>query len=392
LVDKVRRTVAARELFAPGARLVVGCSGGPDSTALVHVLRRLAPELSLELCVASVDHGLRAESRGEVEAVGRFARALGLDFVPLAVTVEGPGIQAAAREARYAALLGLARARGAEGVAVGHTRDDQAETVLARLLRGGGLAGLGGIEPRRADGVVRPLLDCTRAEVMGYVTANALPVVEDPSNLDPRFERVRIRREVLPRLEREDPNLRAHLADLADEARATAAYLAAEADRFLEGRASAAPTDAKKGRASAAPMDAEKGRAGSATNDASTLAAGELLRLPPPLRSAVLRRWVTRRTGAAPARAHLVAIERLVTARGEVLLPRGFDVRREDEALVIRHRPKRRSRSERLIEGSEVPSKGAEPSSRPLLSTDERGNSGPSAGVNGRKSAGSSRN
>jgi tRNA(Ile)-lysidine synthase len=318
LLAKVRRTLAARALCPEGAAMVVACSGGPDSTTLVHVLHRLAPELDLELCVASVDHGLRPESRAEVEGVGRFARGLGLPFAPLAVTVEGPGLQDGARRARYEALLGLARARGAVAVAVGHTEDDQAETVLARLLRGGGLVGLGGIDPHRPDGVIRPLIDCTRAEVLAYVEAHALPVVLDPSNRDRRFERVRIREELLPRLEVEDPGLRAHLAHLADEARATAAYFAAEADRFLDAEA-----------------------------DRASLSAPGLARLPGPLLTMVLRRWVERGTGRSPGRPHLVALEGLVSGVGEVLLPGGFDVHRMGDALRLRHRAKRTSRSER---------------------------------------------
>jgi len=111
---------------------------------------------------------------------------------------------------------------------VGHTQDDQAETILGRLLRGAGIRGLGGIEPRRVDGVIRPLLDCRRSEVRAYAVNRALPFVDDPSNHRPAFERVRIRHQVLPMLAAEDPRVIEHLCALSDEAAQLNAYLDAQ--------------------------------------------------------------------------------------------------------------------------------------------------------------------
>ncbi len=347
LLDTVRRTVAARRLFPSASarartHVVVACSGGPDSTALAHALHRLAPELGLSLTLASVDHGLRAESKAEVLGVGAFARELGVPFVPLSVRVEGPGLPARARDARYEALLGLARERGALALAVGHTRDDQAETVLARMLRGAGLTGLSGIEPARADGVVRPLIDCTRADVLAYVEEHGLSVVSDPSNLDARFERSRIRHALLPALEAEDPRVREHLARLSDEARALAEYLDREAATALR-----------------------------ALGDGRVLPVAAGGALAPPVRIAAIRRWIERETGQAPGRAHVDAIEALFRARGEVLLPNGFEVVREGEGVVLRprdsgaaqetlrHRTKRRGRGERQS-GEAVPGRRSE--------------------------------
>nr|MDQ3035052.1 tRNA lysidine(34) synthetase TilS [Myxococcota bacterium] len=135
LLARVRRTVRERRLLERGERVVVAVSGGPDSMAMLDVVARLARELALDLSVASVDHGLRAEAADEIELARALATRLGLPFHALRVVVEpGGSIQAQARRARYDALRELAVALGARRIAVGHTRDDQAETVLARLL------------------------------------------------------------------------------------------------------------------------------------------------------------------------------------------------------------------------------------------------------------------
>src|SRR5690606_38351756 len=135
------------------------------------------------LVVASVNHGLRAEAADEVALVGAEAEKRGLRFAALEVRVSGEGsLQAAARDARYEALTRLARAERAERLALGHHQYDQAETVLQRLLRGSGLLGLAAIEPLRDDGVVRPLIDVSRAGIESHVARFAIPCVRDPSN------------------------------------------------------------------------------------------------------------------------------------------------------------------------------------------------------------------
>jgi len=299
ILARVRRTVSERRLLERGHRVLIACSGGPDSTALLDVLHRLRRELGVSLEVASVDHGLRPSSAAEVEAVGRFADALGLPFHPLRAHVPTEGsLQGAAREVRYRLLLELARSRGADRVAVGHTLDDQAETVLARLLRGAGVRGLGGIHPRRPDGVVRPLVDCRRAEILAHLRRFELPYVADPSNRDPRFERVRLREELLPRLEAEDPRVVAHLAALSDEARALEALVNQLAAPHLE------------------PL-----------LGLDEVAVAELAPLPQPVRRAVLRGWIEARTGSAPGRAHLEDLDGLLAGGGEVRLPGGRAVR-----------------------------------------------------------------
>nr|WP_245404852.1 tRNA lysidine(34) synthetase TilS [Ancylobacter gelatini] len=195
-------------LDVPGVVLAV--SGGPDSTALMLLAARWRAGLANgpALFVATVDHGLRPEARQEAAAVGRLAADLGLPHAVLSWdgSATRTGLQEAARHARYERLAAHARAVGAGAVATAHTCDDQAETVLFRLMRGSGLSGLAGIPAGRAleQGVtlLRPLLSLRKAELVATCRAAGIGFVEDPSNRDPRFARARLRA-LMPQLEAE---------------------------------------------------------------------------------------------------------------------------------------------------------------------------------------------
>jgi tRNA(Ile)-lysidine synthase len=186
-----------------GERVLVAVSGGPDSVALADVLAELAPALRIALEVAHVDHDLRAGAGRDADLVRDLCGRLGLACHVERVAVRrGPpwdGLEAEARRARHAALRARAAAIGAHRIATGHTADDQAETVLMRLLQGSGPRGLAGMAPVRGL-LVRPLLEARRADVVAHVAARRLPFVEDESNRDLRFLRNRIRHEVLPSL------------------------------------------------------------------------------------------------------------------------------------------------------------------------------------------------
>jgi tRNA(Ile)-lysidine synthase len=292
LIARVRRTIVERALIAPQSRVLCACSGGPDSAALLFALARLAPQLGFEVSVASVDHGLRPDASRDLEIAGRQAAQLALPFRALRVSVApGASVQARARAERYAALAECARELGAVRIAVGHTRDDQAETVLSRLLRGAGVRGLGAIDPARADGVVRPLIDCARASVHALAREHFAEIAWDSSNRDERFERVRIRTHLLPTLQTEDRALVRHLSELADDAR--------ECSQFIE-------------RLAAQLLD----RAGvdSETVDISVLRPEAAV-----LRRAAIRLWLTRESGDVLSRAELRLLDRAVLAgRGEV--------------------------------------------------------------------------
>jgi tRNA(Ile)-lysidine synthase len=198
LIEAVASTLRRHALLAGGERVLIAVSGGADSVALLHVLHALAPSHHLDLHVLHVDHRLRADSARDAHFVLDLTARLGVRADVATVTVaRGDSLEAQARAARYAALEACADRIGADRIAVGHTRDDQAETVLMRFLQGAGPRGLAGIPARRGR-VIRPLLEVGRREIVGALEAAGLGWLEDPSNLDPKFLRNRVRHEVLP--------------------------------------------------------------------------------------------------------------------------------------------------------------------------------------------------
>jgi len=244
-LDRVRESVRENALFLPSgkggdrARAVVAVSGGADSVAMLLALSDLAAEgAAPALVVAHLNHGLRAGAADEDEA---FVRALAarLDLVcevgradvRQEAQAQGLGIEEAARLARRRFLAAAARQHGARQVALGHTADDRAETILFNVLRGTGIEGLAALTVRTTlDAeieIVRPLLAVTRAEVLAFLRERGQPWREDASNTDPAYTRNRVRRELLP-LAREAVNPKADeaLARLADQAAAAGEVLA----------------------------------------------------------------------------------------------------------------------------------------------------------------------
>jgi tRNA(Ile)-lysidine synthase len=195
--DQIARFVRHVETLGfGGERLGLAVSGGPDSLALL-LLANAAFAGRIE--AATVDHGLRRESAIEALHVEDICERIGCPHTILNVTVEDEkrGVQAAARKARYAALSAWAAKKNISHLATAHHADDQAETVLMRLERGSGLAGLSGIRPVRADGsllILRPLLGWTKAELVHLVSRAGVEAVEDPSNHDQRFDRAAMRK------------------------------------------------------------------------------------------------------------------------------------------------------------------------------------------------------
>ena len=186
----------------PGDLVLAACSGGPDSLALAAALAFVAPRAGLRAGAVTVDHGLQHGSAERAAAVAAALGGLGLDpAVAVAVTVDGAGgPEAAARSARYAALETAAADLGATAVLLGHTLDDQAETVLLGLARGSGARSLAGMPPRRGI-FLRPLLGLRRQVTVEACAALGLAPWADPHNADRRFARVRVRLDALPALE-----------------------------------------------------------------------------------------------------------------------------------------------------------------------------------------------
>jgi tRNA(Ile)-lysidine synthase len=215
----VATAVDRRGVVVPGEHVLIACSGGPDSTAMLDALARLAPPRGWRLSVAHVDHGLRSGSASESELVSRLATDRGLAFRALSVDVTaGASLQDRARSARHAALRTEAARVGAGVIALGHTADDQAETVLMRALAGASPKGLPAMGERERR-LVRPLLRVWREATVAYCTALGMEPLDDPSNADLRFLRSRVRHEVIPALEAVFPGARRRLVVLAERQR-----------------------------------------------------------------------------------------------------------------------------------------------------------------------------
>jgi tRNA(Ile)-lysidine synthase len=221
------------------ARLLVACSGGPDSVALLGLCNLLRKGLGLELVVGHVDHGLRPESGAEAEHVRSLARGLGLGFEHTRVELEpGPGLPARARRARRRALLEQAARAEASRVALGHTATDQLETMLMHLVRGSGVDGIAAMPPMDAPWV-RPLLGLDREQTRDVATRLGLGFVDDPTNRDPSHFRARLRTEVLPLLRGENPRVDHAFVAASEQARDAEHALGVWAQRECAGRARA---------------------------------------------------------------------------------------------------------------------------------------------------------
>jgi len=210
-----------------GDRVLLAVSAGPDSTGLALVLSELRRRLGCELIVGHVHHGLRGAAADRDQRLARrLAESLGLPFVSSSVALgSGGNLEARARDARYAALHEIAAAHDCAAIATGHTRDDQAETFLMRLLRGSGPDGLGAIQPVRADGVIRPLLDCARERVAAVVRAAGVETSDDEMNRDRRFLRTRIRSDLLPLMRELNPEIVEICARTASTSRAVSTVI-----------------------------------------------------------------------------------------------------------------------------------------------------------------------
>ena len=233
----LERLADLERLAGRPARFVVAFSGGLDSTVLLQAIAASRERHGKPILALHIDHGLQAESPNWVEHCQRVAAELTVPFACEKVSVDlasGLGPEAAAREARYAALGRFVA--GGDWLLSAHHLDDQAETVLLNLMRGSGTTGLAGIGPVRriASGwLVRPLLDVPRADLEAYVAVRSLDFIEDPSNLEQQFDRNYLRHEVLPRLEARWPDAAARIRRSAQLAREATALLAelAELDR-----------------------------------------------------------------------------------------------------------------------------------------------------------------
>jgi len=261
LVCRVKDTIRTYDMIRPGAVVVAGVSGGPDSVAMMHILWRLQEKLGFRLEVAHFHHGIRGDDAdADLAFVESLCASWGIPFHVGRASdrARGASLEALLRVARHRFLRAVAKKACASAVALAHTSDDQAETVLMRLGRGTGLQGLGGMAPvaelvgdrpwpgapgdwNGTNGpwpngdhvrVIRPLLYVSRREILSYLEDQGLQWREDLSNRDERFIRNRVRHRVLPFLEKElNPRIRELLGNLAEQARVENAWLETQTDQ-----------------------------------------------------------------------------------------------------------------------------------------------------------------
>ncbi|MFH1754943.1 MAG: tRNA lysidine(34) synthetase TilS [Candidatus Latescibacterota bacterium] len=223
LIESVKWFIIKEELIAAGSLVLAAVSGGPDSMAMLSILRALSAELGFRIKVAHFDHRLRASSAEDLALVEQHAASCSLELIAGSDDVReraassGDTIEEAARKARYEFLYRSAGKVSASHIATGHTRNDQVETVIMRLVRGCGIRGLAGIPVRRGE-LIRPLLATAREDAYAYCKACNIPFISDPSNDDPQFFRNRIRLEVVPFLKTVQPSVEENILRLCDNA------------------------------------------------------------------------------------------------------------------------------------------------------------------------------
>jgi tRNA(Ile)-lysidine synthase len=311
-----------------GPLVLVACSGGADSMALASALAFEAPRLGVRAGGITVDHGLQAGSAERAQDVVARLGALRLapvEAVSVTVARTRTGPEAAAREARYAALDQAAERLGADAVLLGHTRDDQAETVLLGLARGSGTRSLSGMPAVTGPSgrYRRPFLTVDRHITRSACLAQSLPVWDDPHNADPAYTRSRVRHEALPSLEKA-------LGKGVIEALARTAHLSRD------------DADALDSWAAEAELSVRIDRPGTEGWDGCELDTARLYALPPAVRRRVLRRaaLAAGAPGGSLSARHIGEIDRLVTSwRGQraINLPGLVEATRQGGRLVIRH-------------------------------------------------------
>ena len=224
LIEVIKNTIKKHNLIDDGDRILVGVSGGADSVCLLHCLRQVALELNFSLGAIHINHGIRGEEADrDMEFVKRLCNDLKIEFfiervdVPKLAKEENLSVEAAGRLARYRAFHRICQDNGYNKIATAHNRDDQAETVLMRIIRGTGLDGLSGIQYKRADGVIRPILDIERKDIEKYLSENGIAFCTDSTNNDNNYTRNNIRNVLLPMIRSEfNPNINSALSNLAE--------------------------------------------------------------------------------------------------------------------------------------------------------------------------------
>jgi tRNA(Ile)-lysidine synthase len=317
VLNKVRKTIVSYGLVNKGDKIILGVSGGPDSLALLYLLNSLKKEFSLSLHVAHLDHMLRIDSGNDAEFVkgvcGKLKLPVTVEKIDVKGICAGLSLEEAARNVRLGFFCKLAEKIKADKIALGHNFDDQAETVLMRILRGSGLYGLSGIQPKRkihGFWIVRPLLEVKRREIEAYLRQKRLKPRRDISNEHEIYLRNKIRHKLIPLLEKEyNRNIREVLSNMAQSIVYDYDFLSLTALRKMKGMK-------------------------------SKISVSILEKLHPALRRLILRQAIcnvkgdTRRIGFQ----HIREIEDLISNRplsSVVDLPKGISVAKKKDTLLF---------------------------------------------------------
>ncbi len=239
-LESARKTIKRFNMLSSGETVVVGVSGGADSLGLLYILAEIE-EYNLKLIVSHINHGIRPEEgKRDARFVGEVARRLSLPFeireanAPEFKRISNLSLEEAARILRYGFFKEVLSKYRAQKIATAHTLDDQAETVLMRIIRGSGASGLSGIPPVSEGYIIRPLIETPRSEIEDYLRAKGIKWVEDSTNTATDFLRNRIRHELIPRLQEYNPRVKEALSRTADILRAQEGFIRSRAKNWFE--------------------------------------------------------------------------------------------------------------------------------------------------------------
>ena len=321
IIKKADKTIAKYRMIRHGDRVIVAVSGGVDSVCLLDVLHSLKEVLGIELIVAHFDHGLRpGEDASETEFVKSLAASFDCDFVTKTADTdlqpETASLEERARDVRYRFLKNVKEQFSAQKIAMGHNLNDQAETVLMRLLRGSGPSGLSGIPPVRDTHIIRPLIEMTRSEIESYLSKRGLSHIIDSSNSETRYVRNEIRLNLLPQLQKYQPRIVEILGRTATIMREENTWLEAKATRWLK-------------------KWAETG-----SNNKIVLPLLQFNGLPEPLKNHVIRQALKRKGGSLRriSLPNIDAIKQIATGskpQAEITLPNMLVVKRVYDRLIF---------------------------------------------------------
>ncbi|MCR4336804.1 MAG: tRNA lysidine(34) synthetase TilS [Candidatus Omnitrophica bacterium] len=241
MIRQVKETIKRHQLISHGDSILIGVSGGPDSIFLLHILHELRHDLGIKLFAGHVNHQIHRRSLAHQKFVERTCQKLQIPFQSVAVKImvaKGSSLEEAAREERFKALIQIARKLKATTIALGQHQNDVAETVLMRILRGSGLLGLQGILPRRTIygmRVIRPLIHLQKAEIETWLAAKRISYRQDPTNQQTKFFRNKVRKELLPLLQKKyNPNIIETLSHLSENVVLDYEYLQLQAEAALK--------------------------------------------------------------------------------------------------------------------------------------------------------------